>query len=114
LKEEKKGPGSLSVHLFFALLTWTYKQNKGKYIPIMLMKGLQHPDGKKRIEEDEMSPPLKASIRVLLCNPYPPRSADAIAVPTTKHMETLQIRPRQKPKTQQLVLGKISKPNSTE
>ena len=80
----------------------------------MLMKGLQHPDGKKRIEEDEMSPPLKASIRVLLCNPYPPRSANTITVPTAKHMETLQIRPRQKPKKQQLVLGKISKPNSTE
>ena len=51
---------------------------------------------------------------MLLFNPYPSRSPDAIAVPTAKHMETLQIRPRQKPKKQQLVLGKISKPNSTQ
>ena len=56
--KEKKGPDSLSGHLFFGLLTWTCKQNKGKFILTTLSKGLQHPDGeKKRIEEDEMSPP---------------------------------------------------------
>ena len=62
-----------------------------------------HVDGKKnRIKQDEMNPPRKASIRLLLFNPYPPRSPDAIAAPTGSHIEILQIRRRQGPKKQQI------------
>ena len=71
--------------------------SKGKYTIITLSKGLQHLDRKKNwIKEDEMNPPQKASIQLLLSNPNPPRSPEAIVVPTVSHIEKLQIRPRQK------------------
>jgi len=57
---------------------------------------------RNRIKEDE--PTLKG---------FNPRSPDAIAVPTGRHIETLPIRPRQEPKSSRLGLDKIGNQNTT-